>query len=71
MMKKAKFDVISALRLRNMKVIRVRDKVITIDRPSKDFQQRAVEIIENIKGMRRRCNAVQFHGVTVCWNEER
>lgn len=69
-MKNVKSNVVSALGLKNMRVIRIQDKVITIDNPSHDFQQRAVEIIENIKGIRRRCSAVQFHGVTVRWNEE-
>ena len=63
-------NVVSALGLKNMRVLRIQDKVITIDKPSRDFQQRAVEIIESIKGIRRRCSAVQFHGVTVRWNEE-
>jgi hypothetical protein len=70
-MKNVKSNVVSALCLKNMKILRIQDKVITIDNPSNDFQQRAVEIIENIKGIRRRCSAVQFHGVTVRWNEDK
>lgn len=65
-----KHKVAAALRLRGMKVLANRKYVIVIDSPSEDFKNRAVEIIENIKGMRRRCSAVQFHGITVRWNEE-
>ena len=64
-----KFDVISALRLRGMTVIHSGVKVVQIDKPTADFRRMAVDIIENIKGIRRRCMAVQFHGVTVRWNE--
>lgn len=63
-------NVIAALRLRGMKVVSQHRGVIQIDVPSRDFKRMAVEIIENIKGIRRRCMAVQFHGVTVRWNEE-
>ncbi|GGI81959.1 hypothetical protein GCM10007978_19670 [Shewanella hanedai] len=66
-----KFDAISALRLRGMKVISQHQKVIQIDQPTADFKRMAVDIIENIKGIRRRCSAVQFHGVTVRWNEDK
>ncbi|MCG9755006.1 hypothetical protein L1D40_07195 [Shewanella insulae] len=66
----SKFDVISALRLRGMKVLSRKNKVIHIDRPTKELRGMAVDIIENIKGIRRRSGAVQFHGVTVRWNEE-
>ncbi|UCX05450.1 hypothetical protein [Shewanella glacialimarina] len=65
-----KFDVISALRLRGMKVLGRKANVVHITNPSNDFKNKAVEIIENIKGIRRRSSAVQFHGVTVRWNEE-
>lgn len=65
-----KFDVISALRLRGMKVVHSGVKVVQIDQPSQDFRRTAVDIIENIKGIRRRSRAVQFNGVTVRWNEE-
>ena len=64
-------NVIAALRLRGMKVVSQHRSVIQIDVPSRDFKRMAVEIIENIKGIRRRCIAVQFHGVTVRWNEEK
>ncbi|AQS38605.1 hypothetical protein Sps_03478 [Shewanella psychrophila] len=70
-MKNSKSNVVSALCLKNMKVLRIQDKVITIDKPSKDFQQRAVEIIENIKGIRCCCNAVQFAGFCIRWNEDK
>lgn len=69
-MKITKFDVVSALRLRGIKVLSRKNKVIHIDQPTKDLRAMAVEIIENIKGNRRRSGAVQFHGVTVRWNEE-
>jgi hypothetical protein len=68
--KNPKFDVISALRLRGMRVIHSGVKVVQIDRPTADFKRMAVDIIENIKGIRRRSSAVQFNGVTVRWNEE-
>jgi|TARA_R110002126_G_scaffold220423_8_gene365828 hypothetical protein len=64
-----KFDVISALRLRGMKVVHSGVKVVQIDRPTADFKRMAVDIIENIKGIRRRSCAVQFNGVTVRWEE--
>ncbi|MGI2227077.1 hypothetical protein [Shewanella frigidimarina] len=64
-----KFDVISALRLRGMNVLGRNANVVHITNPSSDFKSKAVEIIENIKGIRRRSCAVQFHGVTVRWNE--
>ncbi|MCZ4339625.1 hypothetical protein [Shewanella colwelliana] len=63
-------NVVTALRLRGIKVLSSKNKVIHIDRPTKDFKAMAVDIIENIKGIRRRSCAVQFHGVTVRWNEE-
>jgi hypothetical protein len=53
-----------------MRVIKVSDKVIHIDKPSADFKRLAVDIIENINGMRRRCAAVQFSGFCIRWNEE-
>ena len=65
-----KFDAVTALRLRGMKVLSRKNKVIHIDRPTKELKAMAVDIIENIKGIRRRSSAVQFHGVTVRWNEE-
>jgi hypothetical protein len=52
-----------------MKVVHSGVKVVQIDKPSADFRRMAVDIIENIKGIRRRCMAVQFHGVTVRWEE--
>ncbi|ABM25754.1 conserved hypothetical protein [Shewanella sp. W3-18-1] len=64
-----KFDVISTLRLRGMKVIHSGVKVVQIDSPTADFRRVAVDIIENFKGIRRRCHAIQFHGVTVRWEE--
>jgi hypothetical protein len=64
------FDVISALRLRGMHVLGRKASVVHIANPSTDFKTKAVEIIENIKGIRRRSCAVQFHGVTVRWNED-
>ncbi|AYV14355.1 hypothetical protein L2728_11460 [Shewanella chilikensis] len=64
------FDIVTALRLRGMKVLSRKCKVIHIDRPTKEFEAMAVDIIENVKGIRRRSSAVQFHGVTVRWNEE-
>ncbi|TVP09813.1 hypothetical protein [Shewanella sp. KCT] len=66
----AAFNVVTALRLRGMKVLSRKNKVIHIDRPTKELKAMAVDIIENIKGIRRRSGAVQFHGVTVRWNEE-
>lgn len=65
------FNVVSALRLRGMRVLSQKNNVIHIARPSGDFARQAVEIIENSKGIRSRCMALQFHGVTVRWNEER
>ncbi|MCK8043946.1 hypothetical protein MSG37_03540 [Shewanella sp. 1CM18E] len=65
-----KINVVCALRLRGMKVLSRKHKVVHIDQPTKEFKAMAVEIIENIKGIRRRSGAVQFHGVTVRWNEE-
>lgn len=70
MYKTQPINVIAALRLRGMKVVSQRRGVIQIDHPSADFRRMAVDIIENIKGIRRRCRAVQFHGVTVRWSEE-
>lgn len=70
MNKQKPFNAISALRLRGMKVLSRNNNVIVIDHPSADFKRMAVEIIENIKGIRRRSCAVQFNGVTVRWNEE-
>lgn len=64
------FNVIQALRLRGMQVLSQQSNVIHIDRPSSDFRKAAVDIIENIKGIRRRSQAVQFHGVTVRWSED-
>ncbi|WP_445945466.1 hypothetical protein [Shewanella sp.] len=63
-------SVIATLRLRGMRVIKVSDKVIHIDKPSADFKRLAVDIIENINGMRRRCSALQFSGFCIRWNEE-
>lgn len=62
-------NVIAALRLRGMKVVSQRRGVIQIDHPTDDFKRRAVEIIENLNGRCNRCRAVQFHGMTVRWNE--
>ncbi len=67
---KNKFDVTAALRLRGMRVISSKDKVIQIAHPSRDFRKDSVEIIENVKGIRRRCQAVQFAGFCVRWNED-
>lgn len=66
----SKFDVRSALRLRGMKVLSRKGGVFHIDRPTKEFKAMAVDIIENIRGIRRRSCAVRFHGATVRWNEE-
>ncbi len=65
-----KINVVGALRLRGMKVLSRKNKVVQIDQPTKELRAMAVEIIENIRGIRRRSGAVQFHGVTVRWNEE-
>ncbi len=67
---KNKFDVAAALRLRGMRVISNKNKVIQIAHPSRDFKQDAIEIIENVKGIRRRCHVIQFAGFCVRWNEE-
>ncbi|MCL1048433.1 hypothetical protein L2755_02140 [Shewanella abyssi] len=69
-MKTQKINVVCALRLRGMKVLSRKNKVVQIDQPTKELRAMAVEIIENIRGIRRRSGAVQFHGVTVRWNEE-
>ncbi|MCE9679588.1 hypothetical protein LZP69_10495 [Shewanella sp. AS1] len=66
----SKFDAITALRLRGIKVLSRQNKVIHIDRPTADLKAMAVDIIENIRGIRRRSGAAQFHGVTVRWNQE-
>ncbi|MBO2611201.1 hypothetical protein [Shewanella algae] len=62
------FDVVAALRLRGMKVIKQGQKVIIIDHPSSDFKHTAVEITESLFGQRETFYTVQFNGFTVRWN---
>lgn len=63
------FDVITALRLRGITILSRRNRVIHIDRPSGDLRRAAVDIIERLHGVQHHCKAVQFHGMTIRWEE--
>ena len=61
------FDIVAALRLRGMRVLKTTERVITIDNPSTDFISASVEIVECMEGNRRRFGACQFNGSTIRW----
>lgn len=61
------FDIVAALRLRGMHVLKTTERVITIDKPSPDFIRASVEITENIGSKRSRYGACRFNGSVIRW----
>ncbi len=67
-----KYSIVAALNLRGMKVLKlgkgIGDKVITIERPSRDFRRKAVQITESLFGKRQQFYAIRFNGFTIRWD---
>jgi hypothetical protein len=64
----SKIDIKGALHLRSMNVMAMGKRVITIDRPSAEFERMAVDITESMDGIRRRFGACRFYGYVIRWH---